>query len=271
MEVPVRVLTKILITLVIPAAFLFSACTDDTAELKTKLAELDKKIQTQDKDLREFSTKFAPAKDFSADIQRLEDQNDRISQTIKTKVDPLNSKLDEFREWAQESQKERESVKDKLKATDASINDLKKKYDSRNKEITASTKENATEKRQIDTMTKRVDDLTKGLGEVRKEVLDNNSKLINAVKKTLPKVKDAVVAELKDKFQPLEESLATLKSGLESERKNLTTKAQAIPADASKEIGALIAKTRELEDVVTAQKAALLEIGTKLHELEKRR
>ncbi|MHB8203805.1 MAG: hypothetical protein ACYDHG_08900, partial [Desulfomonilaceae bacterium] len=88
-----RTLTKVLITLVIPAAFLFSACTDDTAELKTKLAELDKKIQKQDKDLREFSTKFAPAKDFSADIQRLEDQNDRISQTIKTKVDPLNSKL----------------------------------------------------------------------------------------------------------------------------------------------------------------------------------
>ena len=116
-----------------------------------------------------------------------------------------------------------------------------------------------------------MDELTKGLGEVRKEVLDNNSKLINAVKKTLPKVKDAVVAELKDKFQPLEESLATLKSGVESEKKNLTTKAQAIPADASKEISALIAKTRELEDVVTAQKAALLEIGTKLHELEKRR
>ncbi|MGC8604600.1 MAG: hypothetical protein ACP5VS_13075, partial [Desulfomonilaceae bacterium] len=72
-----RTLTKVLITLVIPSAVLFSACTDDTAELKTKIAELDKKIQKQSQDLREFSTKFAPAKDFSSDIQRLEDQNDR--------------------------------------------------------------------------------------------------------------------------------------------------------------------------------------------------
>ncbi len=266
-----RILANILITLMIPATLLFSACTDDTAELKTRIAELEKKIQKQSQDLREFSTKFAPAKDFSADIQRLEDQNDRISQTIKTKVDPLNSKLDEFREWAQEAQKERESVKDKIKGLDASINDLKKRYDSRNKEITAATRENVAEKKQIDAMGKRVDELTKGLGEVRKDVQDNNSKLINAVKKTLPKVKDAVVAELKDKFQPLEESLATLKSGVESEKKNLTTKAQAIPADVSREMSALMAKTRDLEDVVAAQKAALLEIGTKLHELEKRR
>ncbi len=265
-----RVLNKILIILVIPATLIFSACTDDTAELKTRIAELDKKIQKQDKDQREFSTKFAPAKDFSADIQRLEDQNDRISQIIKTKVEPLNSKLYEFLDCAQDAQKERESVKDKIKTLEASINDLKKKYDSKSKEIIAAGKENVAEKRSIDAMNKRVDELTKGLGEVRKEVLDNNTKLINAVKKTLPKVKDAAVAELKEKLQPLEESLLTLKSGVETERKNVTTKAQTVSSDASKEIGSLIGKIKELEDVVAAQKSALLEIGTKLHELEKR-
>jgi len=266
----VRVLTKILITFVIPATLMFSACTDDTAELKTRIAELDKKIQKQEKDLREFSTKFAPAKDFSADIQRLEDHNDRISQVIKTKVDPLNSKLDEFRDWAQDAQKEREGVKDKIKTLEASVNDLKKKYDSKSKEIIAAGKETVAEKRSIDAMNKRVDELTKGLGEVRKEVLDNNTKLINAVKKTLPKVKDAAVAELKEKLQPLEESLSTLKSGVETERKNITTKGQAIAGDASKEISSLMGKIKDLEDVVAAQKSALLEIGTKLHELEKR-
>ena len=90
-----RLLNKAIITLCIPATMFFSACTDDTAELKTRMADLDKKVQKQDKDLREFSTKLAPTKDFSADIQRLEDQNERVSQVIKTKVDPLNSKLEE--------------------------------------------------------------------------------------------------------------------------------------------------------------------------------
>lgn len=265
-----RLLSKVLITLIIPATLVFSACTDDTAELKTRIAELDKKIQKQDKDLREFSTKFAPAKDFSADIQRLEDQNERISQVIKTKVEPLNAKLEEFRDWAQDAQKEREAVKDKIKAAEAGVNELKKKYESKTKELTAASKDSVTEKKAIDTLNKRIDELTKGLGEVRKEVLDNNTKLINAVKKTLPKVKDAAVAELKEKLQPLEESLSSLKTGAETERKNLTAKGQAISADASKEINAIIGKIKDLEDVVAAQKSALLEIGTKLHQFEKR-
>ncbi|MGC8659463.1 MAG: hypothetical protein ACP5U1_10360 [Desulfomonilaceae bacterium] len=265
-----RILSKILIILIIPAGFLFSACTDDTAELKTKIAELDKKIQKQEKDLREFSTKFAPAKDFSADIQRLEDQNDRFSQIIKTKVDPLNSKLDEFREWAQEAQKERETVKDRLKAIDAAITDLKKKLDLRNKDITTATRDSMAGKKQIEVMSKRVDELSRGLAEVRKELADNNSKLIAAVKKILPKVKDAAVAELKEKIQPLEQSLSTIKSGVEAEKKTLTAKAQGLPADASKEVQALMGRIKDLEDVVAAQKAALLEIGTKLHELQRR-
>lgn len=265
-----RLLSKVLITLIIPATLLFSACTDDTAELKTRIAELDKKIQKQDKDLREFSTKFAPAKDFSADIQRLEDQNERISQVIKTKVEPLNAKLEEFRDWAQDAQKEREAVKEKIKAAEAGVNELKKKYESKTKELAAASKDSLTEKKVTDALNKRIEELTKGLGEVRKEVLDNNTKLINAVKKTLPKVKDAAVAELKEKLQPLEESLTTIKTEAETERKNLTTKGQAISTDASKEIYALMGKIRDLEDVVASQKSALLEIGTKLHEFEKR-
>ena len=119
-------------------------------------------------------------------------------------------------------------------------------------------------------MTKRVDELTKGLAEVRKEVLDNNTKLINAVKKTLPKVKEAAVAELKEKIQPLEDSLSLLKGGIETERKNITSKAQGASAEASKDVHGLLTKIRELEDAVAGQKSALLDIGAKLHELEGR-
>jgi hypothetical protein len=84
---------------------MLAGCTDDTAELKQKIAELEKKVQQQQKDLSEFTGKLALPKDFSADIQRIEDQQDRISQVLKTKVDPVNTKLEEFASWARKPKK----------------------------------------------------------------------------------------------------------------------------------------------------------------------
>ena len=98
----------ILLIITAIAMLMLAGCTDDTAELKQKIAELEKKVQQQQKDLSEFTGKLALPKDFSADIQRIEDQQDRISQVLKTKVDPVNTKLEEFRDWAQEAQKDRE-------------------------------------------------------------------------------------------------------------------------------------------------------------------
>ena len=76
------------------------------------------------------------------------------------------------------------------------------------------------------------------------------------------------MAELKEKLQPLEEGLSSIKTGLESEKKDITGRATSLGADANRVIQALNSKIRELEDVVASQKSALLEIGAKLHELE---
>jgi peptidoglycan hydrolase CwlO-like protein len=100
----------LLVSLMLLAATLIG-CTDESVELKQKIAELEKKIEKQQKDFGEFVGRFAPPKDFSADIQRIEDQQDRISQILKTQVEPINSRLEEFRDWAQEAQKEREDVR----------------------------------------------------------------------------------------------------------------------------------------------------------------
>ncbi len=262
---------KLLIFLSVLIVALLSACSDDSTDLKQKIAEIDKKLQKQEKDLREFSGKFAPPKDFSADIQRLEDQAERVSETLKTRLDPMSGRLEEFRDWAQDSQKDRDAVREKLKQLDAAVNDLKKKLEAKNKDLAAATADSAAAKKVSSSLGKSVEDLSKAVAEVRKELQDSNAKIVNAVKKTLPKVKDAAVAELKEKIQPLEEGLSSIKTGIESEKKDVAGRATALGADAGKLVQGLHNKIRELEDVVSAQKSALLEIGAKLHELEKGR
>ncbi len=260
---------KLLIFLSVLIVASLSACSDDSTDLKQKMAEIDKKLQKQEKDLREFSGKFAPPKDFSADIQRLEDQGERVSETLKTRLDPMSGRLEEFRDWAQDSQKDRDAVREKLKQLDAAVNDLKKKLEAKNKDLAAANADSAAAKKASATLGKSVEDLSKAVAEVRKELLDSNTKIVNAVKKTLPKVKDAAVAELKEKIQPLEEGLSSIRTGIETEKKDLAGRAGSVGADAGKLVQGLNTKIRELEDVVSAQKSALLEIGAKLHEIEK--
>lgn len=262
---------KLLIMLSVLLMASLSACTDDSTDIKQKIAEIDKKLQKQEKDLREFSGKFAPPKDFSADIQRLEDQAERVTETLKTRLDPMNGRLEEFRDWAQDSQKDRDTVRERLKQLDAGVNDLKKKLELKNKDLTAATADSAATKKTVASLGKSVDDLSKSVAEVRKELQDSNTKIVNAVKKTLPKVKDAAVAELKEKIQPLEEGLSSIKTGIETEKKDVSGKAGAVGADAGKLIQGLNTRIRELEDVVASQKSALLEIGAKLHEIERGR
>ncbi len=83
--------------LIILACVLLVGCSDDTAGLVQKIADMEKRVQKQEKDLKDFAGKFSPPKDFSADIQRIEDQQDKIQQTLKTKVEPVNNKLEEFK------------------------------------------------------------------------------------------------------------------------------------------------------------------------------
>ena len=115
---------------------------------------------------------------------------------------------------------------------------------------------------------KGLEDLTKNLGDVRKEVLENNTQLLTAVKKTLPKVKEAAVAELKGQLAPLEQALTNLKASLEGDRKAIAAMKSQATAEGGKDVQGLSAKIRELEDVVTSQKSFMLEMGSKVHELE---
>lgn len=263
---PLAVLASVI---AIGCGFTLLGCVDDSAEIKQKIAELEKKIQKQEKDLKDFSGKFGPPRDFSADIQRMEDQQEKITQAIKSKVDPVNSKLEEFRDWAQDAQKERDNVTGKIKAVEQSTADLRKRLEAENKELVKLVKEFAANKKTATTSGKTLEDLTKSVAEIRREVLDNNTKLVAAVKKTLPKVKDAAVAELKDRLQPLEEGLNNLRTSIESDKNTLVTlKAQPGAAGSSKEVQELSRRIKELEDVAISQKTYLLEVGSKVHELE---
>ncbi len=215
-----------------------------------------------------FAGKFAQPKDFSADIQRIEDQQDRISQILKTKVDPVNTKLEEFRDWAQEAQKDRDLVSKRLKALEQSIAEAQKKVEAESREVARMSKELAANKKTVAGFSKGLEDLSKNLNDVRKEVLDNNTQLLAAVKKTLPKVKEAAVAELKGQLAPLEQALTNLKTSLEGDRKAIAAMKGQPPAETGKEVQGLTARIQELEDVVTSQKSFLLEMGSKVHELE---
>jgi len=260
-------LAMALVTLL--SLFLLGGCVDDSTELKQKVADLEKRLQKQEKDLKDFSGKFAPPRDFSAEVQRIEEQQDKLVQAVKTKVEPVNNKLEELRDWAQEAQKDRDSVAAKLKSLEQSAADLKKKFEAETRESTKLQKEFPALRKTASSLSKDVEDLTKTVAEVRKDVLDNNTKLVNAVKKTLPKVKEAAVAEIKDRLTPLEEGLSSLRTSLEGERKAISQmKPVGAGADASKEIKAMSQRIKDLEDVITAQKSYLLEVGSKVHEVE---
>ena len=250
------------------AFVLLAGCAEETADLKQKIAELEKKVQKQEKDIGEIAGKFAPPKDFSADIQRIEDQQDRISEAIKTKVDPINNKLEEFRDWAQDSQKERDTVGKKLKGLEQAVAEIQRRVDAESKEFARANKENVATKKTVAMLTKNVEDLNKGFEEIRKETAENNNKLLAAVKKVLPKIKESAVAEVRDRLTPLEEGMVLLRTGIENERKNIAAIAQQSPAEAGKEVRALDKKIKDLEEVITSQKAFMLEVGSKLHELE---
>ena len=256
-----------LVLAAIIGAVLLAGCAEETSDLKQKMAELEKRVGKQEKEFREFSAKVALPRDFSADIQRIEDQQDRIGQAIKTKLDPVNSKLEEFRDWAQEAEKERDEVRKRLKGLEESLAETEKKYGAGHVDRLA--KALVVQKKQLADLTKNVTDVSKGVEQLQKELRDNNAKIVEAVKKTLPKVKDAAVAELKDRFTPLEQGLNSLKAGMETDRKAVAELKAQGAADASRPaVQTLNKRLKDLEEVLTAQKAYMLELGTKIHELE---
>jgi DNA repair exonuclease SbcCD ATPase subunit len=245
-----------------------SGCTDDTSGLKHKIAELEKKVEKQQKEMGELASRFSPQKDFSADIQRIEDQQERISEILKTQVEPVNSRLEEFREWAQEAQKERDEVKQKLNSLGQASAESQKSAENASKEVQRLMRDYVASKKKLKSLSDEVEGLAKGLTEMRKDLLDNNTKLVAAVKKTLPKVRDAAVEQLRERLVPLEKTLTGLQSGLEHDRKVIESLSRVTGQDFGKEVRALTGRLKELEEIMASQKAYLLEIGAKVHDIE---
>lgn len=254
---------------VVAGVLLMSSCTEETTGLKQKIADLEKKIEKQQKDLGEFAGRFSPPKDFSADIQRIEDQQDRISQVLKTQVEPINSRLEEFRDWAQDAQKEREEVRQKLKDLAQTVSQVERVAKARSKEIRRLIQELAAEKKRLRIVAKNMQALSQSIGEVKKEFADNKAKLVANLKKTLPRVRDSAVVQIKERLAPIEKSLLTLRTAIESDRKAIAAlQTRTPPPNLAKEIRALHQKLVEMEEILASQKAYLLELGSTVHRLE---
>ncbi|MDQ7785404.1 MAG: hypothetical protein RDU20_21145 [Desulfomonilaceae bacterium] len=262
-------LSLVVIALIVPGVIL-SGCTDGTVELKQKIAELEKKIDKQQKEFSDFVGRFAPPKDFSADIQRIEDQQDRISQIFKTQVEPVNSRLEEFRDWAQEAQKEREEVRQRLTALGQSVSEMEKVLPALKKDVDHLAKNSALTVKRQKIIAQGLENVTKEFKHVQKEVLDNN-KLFEVVKKTLPKVRDSAVEKLVLRLEPLEKQVTTLAAALSSDRQALDALKNRKPeaaAAAGKDVQILTKRIAEFEEILASQKAFLLELGAKVHQME---
>lgn len=251
-------------------ALALAGCADDTAGLRQTVAELGKKVEKQQKDMEELASRFSLPRDFSADIQRIEDQQERIAQTLKTQVEPVNSKLEEFREWAQEAQKERDEVRQKLKSFGQTVADTQKSSESATKQVHRLMRDYAASQKKLKSVSDEIEGVTKAVAEIRKDLLDNNTKLVAAVKKTLPKVRDAAVEQLKEHLGPIEKALSGLQSGVEHDRKAIESLARTTKQEDGKDVRAMVGRLKELEEIVASQKAYLLELGSKVHELELR-
>jgi uncharacterized coiled-coil protein SlyX len=246
-------------------AALLCGCAEDTTDLKQRIAELEKRVVNQEKSFADLSGKVTVSKDFSADIQRLDDQQEKIAQVLKTKVDPINMKLEEFREWAQEAQAERGKVAGQLKGIEQAVAELQKRLEKESRAIARVGQDLTGQKQSIAGTAKALEDLSTAVAKVQKEAVDSNTRLVEAVKKTLPKVKSAAVDEIKDRLVPLEKTLTDLRVGFETERRTV----QAIPStDGGRDMQAVKKKVTELEEVLASQQSYLLEMGGKIHELE---
>ncbi len=264
---------KLLSAATIVLACLAGGCAEDTTQLKQKLMDLEKRIAAQEKSFEEFSRGLAAPKDFSAEIQRLEEQQEAIKQFIGAKVDPINMKLEEFRDWAQESQVQRGKLVEKLKSLEAALAELRKAVEASSDTAARIAKDFGLYKQKIQGNAKAIQDLSNALAGLKKDILESNTKLAEAVRKTLPKVKQAAVdsalLEMRGQLAPIEKRLAELKSEIEAVRKEMEGRPGAPPGPAAaKDIRLLQKKLTELEEIVASQKSFLLELGSKLHKLE---
>ncbi len=256
---------------IVLGAVLTSGCWEETTELKGKLAMLEKRLLKQEKQVREFSGKFLPPKDFSPDIQRIADQQDRMNQILKTKVDPINNKLEEFRDWAQQAQNEQSKSAKQLQELGKIQAGLRRSIDGHAQQVRKMGKQvsnNTLRSRRADKAAKVLSGTAK---QMREQSRTNDAKLLKLIRKDRTAARDAALAQCKALVAPLEKEVAgLLKSGSQANGTRVpaaTTKAQ---AESVRQIRALYTRLRDLEEIIATQKASLLEVGSKVHKLEQK-
>ncbi len=259
------------------SVFSLVSCVNNNAELEDRILALEKRLDEQKQKIREVSGQHMPPRDFGSDIQRISDQQDRINEILRTKVDPINDRLEEFREWAREAQNEQtrnaqliselsDQIKDRVKAENALnmatktlINDIKKLAI----QVGANKKSLEKNSRIAVNMAKEI----RKVREVNEKAQEN---LLTAVKKTLMKLKNTTYADLNKKIAPIEQRVHDLSEKALSETTNIKSVSARTKKESEEKINSLLAKIRELENIIASQKASLLEVGSRVHELETR-
>jgi DNA repair exonuclease SbcCD ATPase subunit len=249
-------------------------CNAEVSELKEKMVTMEKRLAKQEKMLADFDKKFSVPKDFSVDIQRLEDQQEKVSELIKNKVEPVNKNMEEVRDWIQEADANRRKVTEKLKEIaliqtqiGGAVETAKREMERLGKELSDSSTKGLRSAKAIQDMEKTVKNLEATLQH-------NNKQILDWVKKTIPLVKDAAVKEIKGELDQLAKRIQQVQTGGDQDHKTppegLHPPIAAAPAGDRNDIKALRNRVKDLEDIVSQQKANLLDVGYKVHDLQMR-
>ncbi len=258
-------------------ALLLCGCNAEVSELKEKIVTMEKRLAKQEKMLVDFEKKFSVPKDFSVDIQRLEDEQEKVRELIKTRVEPVSGTVGDLKDWAREVQADRLKIAEKVKQLDqfhgqatAAIEGAKREIERLGKELAESTNKSQRAAKVAQEQEKAVTHLGNSLKQLENAIDAKNNQILAAVKKTLPKVKDAAVAQVKGDIDQLDKRIRQLQTGTDSKTPPEGLHMPATRAIGQDELSALRSKLKELEEIVARQKSDLLGVGTKVYELELR-
>ncbi len=272
---------RIVIPVSLFGALLLCGCNAEVSELKEKLVTMEKRLAKQDKMLVDVEKKFSVPKDFSVDVQRLEDEQEKVRDLIKNKVEPVHHNLGELREWAREVEQERTKAVEKIKQLDqfqnqaiAAIEGTKRDIERLGKELAENSQKSQKAAKVLLEQEKVIAQLGKSLKQLESALQSNSTQILAAVKKTLeknlPKVKDLAVAEVKGDIEQLEKRMQQRHAGSDPKTPPEGLHIPATPVIGKDEIRELRQKVRELEEIVAKQQAELLGQGAQVHELRMR-
>jgi uncharacterized coiled-coil protein SlyX len=245
-----------------------TGCVDDTTSLQQKIMSLEKRLAEQEKAFNEFSTKFDPSNDYGVDIRRIEDQQLQFAETLK-EVGPVNSKLEELRSFAEESKKNVSILTEKLNALGQSVSALTKRSE-------GALRASGNQSKTLDSINKRassnavaIHKLEKRLKILRKDVVKNHDNLVQEINNALRLTRTQAAESIKAAVAPLEKKYKSFSSSPSLGGKNGDKGVGQARDDSGKKIRALAKQFKDLKEIVSSQKTYLLELGHKVHELEK--